>query len=111
MILKKSTILTVIHLGDLVLKETANRITNTIRKSDMVARIGGDEFILLLENTHNKHDIETTIEHLTNDLNQDMNIDIHTINIHCSIGYSTFPTNGVTCDELLSHADKGSVLR
>lgn len=93
--------------GDLVLKEVANRITQSIRKSDMVARIGGDEFILLLENTHQKSDIETTIEHLTLELGKNMQFDANTLNIHCSIGYSTFPTNGVTCDELLSHADKG----
>jgi len=93
--------------GDLVLKEVATRIASNIRKSDMVARIGGDEFILLLENTHTKLDIETTIKNLSHELKKDIPINGNTINIQCSIGYSTFPTNGITCDELLAHADKG----
>ena len=93
--------------GDLVLKEVATRIASNIRKSDMVARIGGDEFILLLENTHTKLDIETTIKHLSQELKKDITINGNTFNVQCSIGYSTFPTNGITCDELLSHADKG----
>lgn len=93
--------------GDLVLKEVATRIASNIRKSDMIARIGGDEFILLLENTHKKLDIETTIKHLSQELKKDITINGNTINVQCSIGYSTFPTNGITCDELLSHADKG----
>jgi len=93
--------------GDLVLKEVATRISNSIRKSDMVARIGGDEFILLLENTHKKADIKATISHLTKELAKEMLIDGKTLLLNCSIGYSTFPTNGATSDELLSHADKG----
>lgn len=93
--------------GDLVLKEVATRISNSIRKSDMVARIGGDEFILLLENTHKKADIKATISHLTEELAKEMLIDGKTLLLNCSIGYSTFPTNGATSDELLSHADKG----
>ena len=93
--------------GDLVLKEVATRIASNIRKSDMVARIGGDEFILLLENTHTKLDIETTIKNLSQELKKDITINGNTFNVQCSIGYSTFPTNGITCDELLAHADKG----
>ena len=93
--------------GDLVLKEVTNRVISNIRKTDMFARIGGDEFILLLENTCKQKDIETTIKHLTKVLRQDMKINDIVINIHCSIGYSTFPENGTTCDHLLLHADKG----
>jgi diguanylate cyclase (GGDEF)-like protein/PAS domain S-box-containing protein len=93
--------------GDLVLKEAAKRISNSIRKSDMVARIGGDEFILLLENTHKKSDIKTAINYITENLYKDMKINDQTLNIHASIGYATFPTNGSSCDELLTYADKG----
>ena len=91
--------------GDQVLIEVAKRITNNIRKSDMAARIGGDEFILLLENTYKKKDIQAAMDSLSEDLNKDMDIAGNTLNIHCSIGHSTFPTHGFTCDELLSHAD------
>ena len=93
--------------GDSVLKEVANRISTSIRKSDMVARIGGDEFILLLENTHKHSDIQASIEHLKKDLSEEMIINGQSLMVECSIGYATFPTNGTTSDKLLSHADKG----
>ncbi|MFT5593161.1 MAG: diguanylate cyclase (GGDEF)-like protein/PAS domain S-box-containing protein [Oceanicoccus sp.] len=94
-------------LGDQVLKEVALRISNNIRKTDMIARIGGDEFILLLENTHKTSDIKATMNNLTHILCKDMNIDNRTLNMQGSVGYSTFPADGATCDELLIHADKG----
>lgn len=93
--------------GDLVLKEVATRISASIRKSDMVSRIGGDEFILLLENTHTPKDIQAAIDHLTQELARDIHLNGVTLQIHCSIGYSTFPTNGTSSDDLLIHADKG----
>lgn len=95
------------HLfGDKVLKEVASRITSSIRKSDMAARIGGDEFVILLENTFKKTDINQVIDNLTNSLAEDINIDQLSFNIRCSIGFSTYPTNGNNADELLFHADR-----
>ena len=92
--------------GDLVLQEVAKRISKSIRKSDTIARIGGDEFVLLLENTHKESDIATLIENLSQTLYKDMNILDQVLNIGCSIGHATFPKDGKSSDELLAFADK-----
>ena len=92
--------------GDLVLQEIANRISASIRKSDTIARIGGDEFVLLLENTHKNSDIATVIESLSQTIYDDMIINGKTLNIGCSIGAATYPKNGRNSDILLSFADK-----
>lgn len=92
--------------GDLVLKEVAKRISKSIRKSDTIARIGGDEFVLLLENTHKEDDITTLVKNLSQTLYEDMSILDKVLNIGCSIGHATFPNNGKNSDELLAFADK-----
>jgi len=91
--------------GDEVLKEIGARISSSIRKSDMAARIGGDEFVLLLENTYKQTDIAQVIQNLSSSLHEDMTIGQAVLNIRCSIGCATYPTNGKNSDELLSHAD------
>lgn len=91
--------------GDKVLSEVASRVVSNIRKSDMAARIGGDEFVLLLENTHTKKDIDHVIKNLTAALNENMILGDLTLNIRCSIGVATYPIHGNNSDELLSHAD------
>ena len=91
--------------GDKVLKTIASRISNGIRKSDMAARIGGDEFVALLENSFQQEDINKVVRSLTQALSEDMIIDDQVLNIRCSIGMATYPINGNNSDELLSHAD------
>lgn len=91
--------------GDKVLKEIGGRISHSIRKSDMAARIGGDEFVLLLENTFKKSDIEQVIQNLSSSLHENMIIGSKSLNVRCSIGCATYPTNGNNSDELLSYAD------
>lgn len=91
--------------GDKVLKTVASRISSGIRKSDMAARIGGDEFVALLENSFQQGDIHKVVRSLTAALSEDMIIDDQIINIRCSIGIATYPINGNNSDELLSHAD------
>lgn len=92
-------------LGDKILKEAADRMAACIRKSDMVARIGGDEFVVLLENTFKKSDVSQVINNISATLHENIVIDQISLNIRCSIGSATFPMNGKNSDELLSHAD------
>lgn len=92
-------------IGDKILKEAADRMVACIRKSDMVARIGGDEFVVLLENTFKKSDISQVINNISATLHENIVIDQISLNIRCSIGSATFPMNGKNSDELLSHAD------
>jgi len=92
--------------GDEVLKETALRLKQSIRNSDTVARIGGDEFVVLLENISNERDVSTMIEALTKSLNKTFLIDKEEINVRCSIGAALYPNEGETTDALLAAADK-----
>lgn len=91
--------------GDKVLQQVAKRSLACIRKSDMVARIGGDEFVLLLENTYKQEDIQKVIAYLSACLNEDMELGHSVINLRVSIGFASYPLNGENSDELLSYAD------
>jgi diguanylate cyclase (GGDEF)-like protein/PAS domain S-box-containing protein len=93
--------------GDRVLKEIASRLSQSIHSSDMVARIGGDEFIIILENTSDKDDLSHMAEILIKEISEPFKIDGEGVQIGCSIGIATFPESGTTMDALLLYADKG----
>ncbi len=93
--------------GDKVLKETASRLLQSIRSSDTVARIGGDEFIVILENTSDINDISMMAETIIKKISEPCSIDGEDIQISCSIGIANYPENGITTDALLLYADKG----
>ena len=92
--------------GDKVLKEVAARLSRSIRHSDTIARIGGDEFVLLLEEIAGKHDISKMAETIVNELHKEFIIDEIVIEIGCSVGIATYPEDGNTTDSLLIAADK-----
>jgi diguanylate cyclase (GGDEF)-like protein/PAS domain S-box-containing protein len=92
--------------GDKVLREVADRLKKSIRNSDTVARIGGDEFIVLLENISNKDDVPIMVETLINSLNSPIDISGEKLEISCSVGVSIYPDEGTTADALIAVADK-----
>lgn len=92
--------------GDQVLVETALRLKQSIRNSDTVARIGGDEFVILLENTLNKNDISAMAETLIKTISRPFIIYEEEIEVSCSIGIATYPDEGTNTDALLAAADK-----
>ncbi|MEY8213268.1 MAG: sensor domain-containing diguanylate cyclase [Colwellia sp.] len=92
--------------GDQVLKEVASRLSNSIRNSDTLARFGGDEFIILLENISDKSVALTMKKTLVQALKQDFIIKDKKAEISCSIGVAIFPDDGNTADTLITAADK-----
>jgi diguanylate cyclase (GGDEF)-like protein/PAS domain S-box-containing protein len=92
--------------GDQVLIETALRLKESIRNSDTVARIGGDEFVLLLENIPNKNDVSTMVETVSKTLNKAYIINNDKVEVNCSVGVAIYPDDGTTTDTLLATADK-----
>jgi diguanylate cyclase (GGDEF)-like protein/PAS domain S-box-containing protein len=92
--------------GDQVLIETALRLKQSIRNSDTIARIGGDEFVLLLEKTSNKDAVKAMVETLSKALNKAFIINDEEFTISCSIGVAIYPDEGTTTDTLLAVADK-----
>lgn len=92
--------------GDQVLKETALRLKQSIRNSDTIARIGGDEFVVLLEKTSNKNDVSAMTKMLNKSLNRVFVVNGEEFKISCSIGVALYPNEGNTTDALLAAADK-----
>ena len=91
--------------GDKVLIEAALRLKQSIRDSDTVARVGGDEFVVLLENISSKNKISTMAVSLIEDLNKTFIISGEEFEISCSVGIAIYPDQGVTTDALFAAAD------
>lgn len=91
--------------GDQVLIEAALRLKQSIRRSDTVARVGGDEFVLLLENISSKNKISAMAGALIEDLNKTFVINGEEFEISCSVGIAIYPDEGATTDALLAAAD------
>jgi diguanylate cyclase (GGDEF)-like protein len=91
--------------GDLLLREVAERIRRSVRESDTVARIGGDEFIVLLNNVGAPDGAMVVAETVRAVLDRPFQITGDTMRISASIGISIFPTHGQDGKQLLRHAD------
>ena len=92
------------HLcGDLVLSTIGKRIKETIRESDTIARIGGDEFVILMNCRINENKIK---EKLLSVIEEDIHYKEQIINVSASIGIANYPDNGTTLAALLESADK-----
>ncbi len=93
-------------LGDEVLKEVARRLSEYIRKSDTACRMGGDEFVLLLEDIEQEYlTLKEFMNNLVQKLAEPYVIHSRTIKLSASIGIAIGPENGETVDELLRNAD------
>ena len=92
--------------GDKLLRQAATRVSKIIRHVDTIARIGGDEFVLLLEDTSHKDDISAIAKSIIDILSKVFLIDEEEVIIGCSIGISIYPDDGTTVDALLATADK-----
>lgn len=96
---------TVSHsIGDQVLIELANRLRKVARKDDIVARIGGDEFVVVLPFT-NLESGKLFIEKLQAELTKSVHIENMSFDATLSIGVSCYPENGTDCWSLIQNAD------
>jgi len=92
--------------GDLILKKTALRIISTIRKSDTACRIGGDEFIIILNKIENSEDIPNLCNRLIKTIGFPVTFDGHELKVGVSIGVSTFPDDARNATEMRIKADR-----
>ena len=92
-------------VGDLLLKEVAVRIQNCLRESDTAARIGGDEFVILLPTIETKPNARKVGEKILHALNQPFELAGHTLQISSSIGIAVYPEHGRNEKLLIKSAD------
>lgn len=92
-------------VGDLLLVQSTQRIQNALKKSDIFARMGGDEFTVLLEEDNDKQSIIDVCESISHQFDTEFSIEGHTIQISISIGIALFPMDSTDSTELLKMAD------
>jgi diguanylate cyclase (GGDEF)-like protein/PAS domain S-box-containing protein len=92
--------------GDKVLVAAAGRLTNILRKVDTVARIGGDEFVVLLWEIDNKDNAVKVAQKILQSFRQPLVIAERQFTITISIGVAIFPEDGEEIQELLKKSDE-----
>lgn len=92
-------------VGDQLLKAVAGRLQDCVREVDTVARMGGDEFTIILEGLSCEQDISIVARRITESLGEPFHIKEHQASIGVSIGITVYPSDDHEIDELLKHAD------
>jgi diguanylate cyclase (GGDEF)-like protein len=93
------------NVGDLLLQAVAKRLKTFLRKSDTVARIGGDEFVIMLSEIIKEADASNITKKVLDTFKKQFIFDDYTLNITASIGITIYPTDGNNADTLVRNAD------
>lgn len=91
--------------GDRLLRVVAQRLMAAVREVDTVARVGGDEFAVILEAITDADDATAVAEKITECIGEPFSIDSHTLRIGASTGIAIYPGDGEGVSTLLQHAD------
>jgi diguanylate cyclase (GGDEF)-like protein/PAS domain S-box-containing protein len=92
-------------VGDLVLQQVAERLKKWSREQDTVARVGGDEFLIVLTAVKEPADAAVAAERLMNTMTAEFVAQGHSLGVGCSIGISIFPEHGAEGETLIKNAD------
>jgi len=92
-------------VGDQILIQIANRLSANIREADTVARFGGDEFILVLENIKSIEAVKPITEKILKSIAEPYRSNGNLCQLTTSIGISIYPLDGTTTEELINKAD------
>ena len=93
------------EIGDRMLKAVSERLTTSLRDGDTVARLSGDEFVIILADVAKVEDIPPIAQKILHILAEPVQIDKHELKITTSIGISFFPNDGELVKTLLKKAD------
>ena len=91
--------------GDRLLQSLAIRLTRGVREVDTIARIGGDEFLILVPDLRQTGDMSRFAQKLLTLLGRPVELDEHTLQVTASVGVSTYPDDGQDAEALLRNAD------
>ena len=92
-------------IGDLVLRSVAQRLRGLVRDVDVVGRLGGDQFVVLIDSVASDHDAMILAAHLLRTVNQPVEVAGETIPVSASIGATTSMDGGTEADQLLHEAN------
>src|SRR6185437_8430506 len=92
-------------VGDELLKSVAERLKACVREVDTVARMGGDEFTIVLEGVSSEHSIVVVAKRITESISSVFQLKGHDVSVGISIGITVYPHDDHSIDELLKHAD------
>jgi diguanylate cyclase (GGDEF)-like protein/PAS domain S-box-containing protein len=91
--------------GDKLLQEVARRLKACVRQSDVVIRMGGDEFVVVFQEVKSYDEVTQGASRINECLNKPIIIDQHLLQTTGSVGVSMFPRDGADMGELLKHSD------
>ena len=92
-------------MGDELLKAVSERLKTCVREVDTVARMGGDEFTIILEGVSSEQNVLVVAKRITESIATPFELKGHCISIGISIGITIYPQDDHPVDELLKHAD------
>ncbi|MBI6618764.1 EAL domain-containing protein [Pseudomonas corrugata] len=92
--------------GDRLLIEVARRLRSIVRGEDVVARLAGDEFVLVLRHVHGMDELHAALNRVLVAVSMPYVIDGKSINVFASVGVTLFPWDNEDADTLLRHADQ-----
>lgn len=93
------------EMGDRILQMAAQRLLKTVRKADTVARIGGDEFLIILTEVNDRAAAAHVAGKIVQQLSAPFDLDENQIRIGASVGIAMYPTHGDTSRDLIRKAD------
>ncbi len=93
------------HAGDRLLVEMAARMTSTVRASDTVCRLGGDEFLLVLPDLADVAELSRLVERIFSEIREPVEIGGKSISVTASGGITLYPIDSSDIDDLMRHAD------
>lgn len=94
------------HVGDQMLKQFAKRLVSCVRQNDVVCRVGGDEFLILLKDIHDKQTIVDIVERILQASQKSYEIGQYALQVTASVGISEFTNDSNDFRSLLQRADQ-----
>jgi diguanylate cyclase (GGDEF)-like protein len=95
-----------LNVGDAVLAVSAQRLASALRRSDLLGRFGGDEFLLLLVDLGSQRDIDAALDRFREQLRAPIRVAGKSLSVNASFGVARFPEDGTTLNALTQKADE-----
>lgn len=92
-------------MGDVLLKEIAKRLKSCLRHNDFIARMGGEQFVIILKDIENAYDVDTIAKKILESMMQSFTIHKTDVRIKFNIGIALYPNDGHDAASILQNAD------